>query len=273
MIFDLHSHTNASDGSLTPSELLVRAREHGVRQLAITDHDSVDGVLSLEGGAADIGLIAGVELSCVWGKSLIHVVGLNIDPSCPALVGGLQRQQRARTERALLIAGKLERYGFRDAYAGAAALAGAGQIGRPHFARFLVERGYVGSEKEAFKKYLGTGKPGDIKRVWPPLASAVTWILESGGVPVLAHPLHYRMTATKLRALVADFRDAGGRAVEVINGKQPGDQTLRLCDLADRFDLLASLGSDFHRPGMPWSELGQMGALPVRCRPVWSEWD
>lgn len=273
MIIDLHSHTTASDGSLSPAELLERARQLGVGQLAITDHDTVAGLQELGGISTDPRLVPGVELSCVWGKSLIHVVGLQIDPAAPALYAGLEKQQSARRERAHLIADKLERFGFEGAYEGAASLAGEGQIGRPHFARYLVDQGYVTSEKEAFKKYLGSGKPGDVKLVWPALSTVVEWISQSDGIPVLAHPLHYPLTQTRLRGVIADFIAAGGVALEVINGRQTEDKTRQLAALADRFDLLASVGSDFHRPGLPWSELGQVASLPARCRPVWSLWE
>lgn len=273
MVFDLHSHSTASDGSLSPQALVDRARQQGVKQLAITDHDSVDGVLALQHSPVDIGLIAGVELSCVWGKVLIHIVGLNIDPRAEVMARGLQQQQQARQQRACVIGQKLEKLGFSGAAEGARQLAGDSQLGRPHFARFLVEQGYVASENEAFKKYLGAGKAGDVKLMWPALHTVVSWIVDAGGVAVLAHPLHYRMTATKLRALITDFRQAGGLAVEVINGRQSADKTRTLGDLARRFDLLASLGSDFHRPGAPWSELGMMGDLPRDCVPVWSAWE
>lgn len=273
MVFDLHSHSSASDGSLAPAALLQRALQQGVQQLAITDHDSVDGVLAACDSELPVALVPGVELSCVWGKALVHIVGLNIDPGAEAMTAGLQQQQQARLRRAHLIGEKLAKAGFAGACEGALALAAGSQVGRPHFARFLVDRGFVSSEQEAFKKFLGAGKAGDVKLVWPALAEVVQWIVDSGGVAVLAHPLHYRMTATKLRGLCADFKAAGGRAVEVINGRQTADRTRTLSELAKRFELLASLGSDFHAPGAPWSELGQMGSLPPDVRPVWSAWD
>ena len=276
MVFDLHCHSTASDGQLAPPELLLRAQQQGVEQLAITDHDTVEGWRALSGQAglpAGITLIPGVELSCVWGKALIHIVGLAIDPFNEVLTKGLQHQQQARQQRAEMIASRLEKLGFKGGYDYTAGLAAGGQIGRPHFARFLVENGHVASTSEAFKKYLGAGKTGDVKLTWPALAEVVRWIGASGGVAVLAHPLHYKMTATRLRALTADFKAAGGSALEVISGKQPLDRTRSMAALAERFELSASIGSDFHEPGMPWNELGQMGELPSQCRPVWSAWD
>ena len=273
MIIDLHTHTTASDGELTPQELIGRAEQLGVDMLAITDHDSIDGLQAVIDRPSTVALVPGVELSCVWGRQLIHVVGLAIATGSPVLTAGLDSQQQARLRRAELIAEKLERYGFLGAYEYAAGLAGEGQIGRPHFARFLVECGHVNSEKQAFKKFLGAGKPCDIKLTWPALDVVVSWIRESGGIAVLAHPLHYKMTNTRLGALTADFREAGGRALEVVSGRQPDDRTRMLASLASRFELLASVGSDFHRPGMGWNELGQMGELPKSCLPVWSAWD
>lgn len=272
MIVDLHSHSTASDGSLEPMALVQRASQQGVGVLAITDHDTIDGYLQVKQQWQDpsMQLVAGVELSCVWSGRLIHIVGLNINVESGQLLAGLLQQQQSREQRAHLIGQKLEKYGFKGGYEFAAELAGDSQIGRPHFAQFLVERGHVRSEQEAFKRYLGAGKPGDIKLTWPQLAKVIQWIVDSGGVAVLAHPLHYKMTATKLKALVKDFKSAGGSALEVISGKQAADRTQFLTQIALQFELSGSVGSDFHRPGMPWRELGQAGRLPKACPPVWS---
>ena len=252
--------------------LLQRASQQGVELMAVTDHDTIDGYLQVKEQWRDpvMRLVSGVELSCLWSGRLIHVVGLNMDVGSGQLLEGLQQQQQSREHRAHLIGHKLEKYGFLGGYEFAADLAGESQIGRPHFAQFLVARGHIRSEKEAFKRYLGAGKPGDIKLTWPDLISVVAWIVGSGGVAVLAHPLHYKMTATKLKALVADFKAAGGSALEIISGKQTPDRTRFLTDIALRFELSGSVGSDFHRPGMPWRELGQAGHLPKTCPPVWS---
>ena len=245
--------------------------------MSITDHDSVaayTGLVELlaqqpSEGLRDLRIVPGIELSCTWGKRTIHVVGLNIDLENTTLQQGIHSLQRARIERAEIIDKRLAKLGFEGGYAFAATLAGDSQIGRPHFAKFMVERGYVSNEPEAFKRYLGAGKVGDVKQVWPQMAEVVGWITAAGGVAVLAHPLHYKMTATKLRAIVTDFKLAGGRALEVINGKQPADRTQYLAKLCEQFELAASIGSDFHRPGPSWSELGQMGVLPASCTPVW----
>ncbi|MFA7555114.1 MAG: PHP domain-containing protein [Spongiibacteraceae bacterium] len=272
MIVDFHSHSTASDGALPPLELLRRAQDNGVELMAITDHDSIAGYLEVrdQWNSPSMGLIPGVELSCIWGKRTIHIVGLGFDADNPVMQQGLADQQQARLKRARLIDDKLAKYGFVGSFDFVVELAGGSQIGRPHFAQFLVEKGHVANERMAFKRYLGAGKPGDIKQMWPELAAVVGWIKASGGAAVLAHPLHYDMTATKLRALIADFKTAGGDAVEVISGKQQSDRTQYLAQLAGQFELHASIGSDFHKPGLPWRELGQMGVLPKSCRPVWS---
>lgn len=274
LIVDFHCHSTASDGELSPQALLARAEEQGVELMAITDHDSIDGYLAVreQFDSNALQLIAGVELSCVWGKRLIHIVGLNIDADSGQLRSALLTQQQARLQRAQLIGEKLEKYGFSGGYQYAADLAGGGQIGRPHFAQFLLDRGHVATIKEAFKKYLGAGKSGDIKLTWPDMATVIQWINDSGGVAVLAHPLYYKMTATKLRALISDFKQVGGGGLEVISGRQAADRTQYLAKLAQQFDLLASMGSDFHRPGTPWNELGQTGALPKQCCPIWESW-
>lgn len=275
MLVDLHCHTLASDGSLSVAELIERAVDRGVDRLAITDHDTIEGYLQAKTiiASTPLELISGVEFSTVWGKLGVHIVGLHFDETHPQLLAGVEHQQRARQVRAQLIADKLERLGFKNAYEGAQQYAQGSQLGRPHFARFLVEQGYVKSIQQAFKRFLGAGKPGDVKAVWPPMTEIIQWINLSGGVAVLAHPLHYKMTATKLRALINDFKAAGGAAIEVVSGVQPNDKTRYLTELANRFDLAASCGSDFHHPQAAWSDLGKLSVLPANATPVWDLWD
>jgi 3',5'-nucleoside bisphosphate phosphatase len=273
---DLHSHTNASDGSLSPVELCRRALEQGVELLAITDHDTVrgyrDAAAWLQTQDLPLRLVAAAEYSCVWKNIGVHVVGLDIDIEHPATVAAGAFFDKARRERAALIAAKLEKLGIKGSLEGALALAGDSQIGRPYFARYLVEKGYVRSEDEAFDRYLGAGKPGDIRLLWPELAEVVAWIRAAGGTPVLAHPTKYRLTATRLRRLVADFQASGGAAMEVVVGRQPADVTAFMTQLCTQNGLTGSVGSDFHRPGMAWCELGKIDELPITCEPVWKHW-
>ena len=256
-VIDFHTHSAASDGALSARDLIDRAAREGVRRMAITDHDTIAGYLSVcQAVPAGLELISGVELSCQWGRVGIHIVGLGFDPAAPVMARHLENLEKARRERAEKIADKLDRSGMPGALAGAMAVAEGAQIGRPHFARWMVLAEHVESEEMAFKRFLGRGKPGDISMLWPALDDTVATITAAGGVAVLAHPLDYKMTATRLRALTDAFRDAGGVALEVINGRpRPGD-TDTLWRLVRERDLRVSVGSDFHRDSPYGAGLG-----------------
>jgi predicted metal-dependent phosphoesterase TrpH len=271
LLADLHCHTTASDGSLPAVELVDRAIEREVELLAITDHDTLDGYLSAKAhaDASNIRLISGIEFSSTWGKMGVHIVGLHVDVENPELQAAVVSQKAARHQRGKLIGERLANKGFDDVYVGAKAIAGESQIGRPHFAQFMVQQGYVSDIKQAFKRYLGAGKIGDVKATWPAMKTVVEWIVQSGGVAVLAHPMHYKITNTKLRALVTDFKEAGGMAIEVVSGLLPNDRVQYLAELAQKFEMHASCGSDFHHPDTPWGDIGRMSPLPVSCKPVW----
>lgn len=271
MIFDLHSHTHFSDGRLSPAELLLRAREREVSVLAVTDHDTIAGLQGAQQAAQQLGvtLVSGIEFSSRWGKVNIHVLGLGIDTESPELKSAIHYQEEARNRRAEAIAERLAKFGIADALDGARALAGEATVGRPHFAQFLVARGAVKNINAAFKKYLGTGKPADVKYEWPEMASVIGWIKAANGVAVLAHPAKYDLTRRKICSLVADFAAVGGDAVEVINGIQPPTLTQDLARITRDHGLYGSCGSDFHFPDQPWQELGQFGQLPEGLVPVW----
>jgi len=268
---DLHCHSTASDGALTPEDLVARAAEQGVSHLALTDHDTIAGLAQARARGQELGLslISGVELSCVWRSHTIHVVGLDFDEVDPAFLKALAQQNENRWQRARLIADKLARLKVDGLLEKATALAGGDVPGRPHFAQALVDAGVVPKTAHAFKRHLGSGKPGDVKACWPELSEVVEWITAAGGIAVLAHPRKYRLTATRLRALTTDFRQAGGRAIEVsVSGQSSGDLGF-VAELARREQLLASQGSDFHFPGAPWCELGRIMKMPEGLEPVW----
>ena len=249
MIVDFHTHSLASDGALAPLELLRRAKAAGVQQFALTDHDTTAGYLAVRhtSEAGEVGLISGVELSCRWATTTVHVVGLNFDADAPEMVAMVEQLTQAREERAQKIATRLAGVGIDGALEGAKAIASESQIGRPHFATWMADTGAVDSVTQAFDKYLGTGKIGDVKMFWPPLSDVVQAITRAGGVAILAHPLKYRLTGMKLRALINDFKVAGGGAIEVLNGRQPETDLKRLSQLAEGNGLMCSVGSDFHR--------------------------
>lgn len=268
---DLHCHSTASDGALTPEDLVARAAEQGVSHLALTDHDTIAGLAQARARGQELGLslITGVELSCVWRSHTIHVVGLDFDEADSAFLEALAQQNENRWQRARLIADKLARLKVDGLLEKATALAGGDVPGRPHFAQVLVNAEVVPKTAHAFKRYLGSGKPGDVKACWPELSEVVQWITDAGGIAVLAHPRKYRLTATRLRELTADFRRAGGRAIEVsVSGQSSGDLGF-VAELARRERLLASQGSDFHFPGAPWCELGRIMKMPEGLEPVW----
>ena len=273
VIFDLHCHSTHSDGTLTPAELVARAAANGVGALSITDHDTLGAWPEtqrksppLEGA---IRLVPGIEFSTQWETIGIHVLGLNVDPASGAMEAGVRFQTEALLERARRIGERLAKQGIADAFDGAAALSPGGYVGRPQFARHLVAVGKAGSVEDAFKRYVGDGLVGDIRQHWADLQQVVEWIRAAGGVAVLAHPLKYKLTRSKLKRLLADFQRAGGQGMEVVSGQQQPQQTASLAQLCDQLGLLASCGSDFHGPGQAWSELGRFRALPAYLVPVW----
>lgn len=270
---DLHCHTTASDGALTPEVLVDRAIERGVQTLAITDHDTTAGYRAVKGYAEQQGLnlVPGIELSCQWRGITIHVVGLNIDPEHPVMKAAEAQQGQVRYERAKTIADRLAKKLNTDIdFAAIEALAG-GEIGRPHFAQYLVERGLVADRAQAFKKYLGAGKVGDVKSGWPELDTVVEWIVESGGVAVMAHPHHYNMTRTKLMDCLALFTHAGGQAMEICCGLMDSNTQSNMKRIAQELELMGSCGSDFHGPNKFGLDLGVMPKFPEKdIKPVWS---
>ncbi len=273
MVYDLHTHTNASDGLLSPEALADLARSRGVSVLSITDHDTVAGCEQLDTTALPgLTLIPGIELSTTWQGRGIHVVGLRIDPAEPALIAGIAAQQRARTARAEKIARRLDRNGANRLLEAAALHAGQAPIGRPHFARALVDAGIAKDVKTAFRRYLGRGKAGDVRNGWASLGEVVAWIHAAGGDAVLAHPGKYRLTATKLRQLAADFAAAGGDGIEVCCGSQPPAATATLAAVAEDHGLAASVGSDFHGPLTSWSAPGRYSPLPGGVKTIWERW-
>lgn len=270
-IFDLHSHTTFSDGVLTPPELISRAIEKGVSTLAITDHDTLDAYRQTPLIQNDIKLVPGIELSTQWLTTGIHVLGLNVDLDSEAINTAALNQSGARLQRARRIGERLEKKGIKDAFDGAMKLSSGGYIGRPHFAQYLINIGKVDSMNAAFKKYMGDGKAGDVKQHWAELAQVIQWIRDANGIAVLAHPLKYKLTRTRLKQLLETFIKAGGQGMEVISGRQLPEQTRDMARLCEQTELLASCGSDFHMPDKPWAELGAFAPLPGNVVPVWDQ--
>ncbi len=268
---DLHSHSLASDGTLSPAALVARARAAGVDVLALTDHDSLDGLAEADSAAREQGLrlVPGVEISVTWSKQTIHVLGLQVDRHCPELQAGLRSLQAFRDWRAEEIGRRLAKAGIEGGFEAARDLAQGRIVSRTHFARFLVERGHAATMREVFKRYLVNNKPGYVPGQWAPLEDALGWIQAAGGLAVLAHPARYRLSASKLRRLLGEFREGGGVGMEVVSGSHSRDEALTMAALSRTTPLLASRGSDFHGPENPWVELGRLQELPPGCHPLW----
>jgi predicted metal-dependent phosphoesterase TrpH len=273
-IYDLHCHSTASDGALSPTELVKRAAENAVTTLALTDHDTTTGLAEAKICAAElnINLINGIELSAQWEKVGIHIVGLNIDPQHETLQKVMAELHIMRTERAEKIALKLEKKGISGALAAVQKAATNETITRVHFANFLVSQAHVSTISEAFDRYLGDGKSAYVSTTWTPLESAVQAIRDAGGIPIVAHPLRYKLTATRMRKLLGAFKNAGGLAIEVVTGRYNPDEMRVLANYANQFELAGSVGSDFHSPANPWIELGRVAPLPASVKPVWELW-
>jgi len=269
---DLHSHSTFSDGTLTPDGLVARAAQRGVTVLALTDHDETGGLAAARAAAVEhhIRLVDGVEISVTWSGQTIHVVGLGIDPSDAELQAGLAATRGGRTARAEKIVGAFEALGITGSRDGAQQYASNPQlIGRTHFARFLVKQGIVKDLKTAFKRFLGGGQPCFVPHQWATLGAAVGWINGSGGAAVLAHPGRYPFDTAQMRALLAEFRDLGGAAIEVVSSSHRPHHCAAFAAHARQFGLAASAGSDFHSPQESYHDLGSLPALPAGVTPVW----
>ena len=272
---DLHCHSTHSDGTLSPAELVARAARRGVAILALTDHDDTSGLPAAHAAAQRLGLnlIDGVEISVTWQSQTIHIVGLHVDPANAALQSGLAATRGGRSGRAEKIIAAFEELGISGSREGAQEFAGNPQlVSRTHFARFLVKRGIVKDMNSAFRRFLGGGQPCFVPHQWASLSDAVAWINGSGGAAVIAHPGRYPLDAVQLGQLLAEFRDMGGAALEVVTSSHTPQQYAVFAAHARQFGLAASAGSDFHSPAESYHDLGGLPPLPAGCVPVWRDW-
>ncbi len=267
---DLHCHSTASDGELAPEAVVAEAAAAGVRTLALTDHDTINGLdAALQATRAHgMKLIAGVEISVSHDRHTLHVLGLGIDPSAAALVGGLTELQRKRALRAGAIAAKLERLGVNNALQRAEDMAAGGPITRSHFSRLLIEAGLVKDTQRAFKRYLGQGRQAYVASQWAHLPEAIEWIHAAGGVAVLAHPFKYPLTRTVRHRTRRTFRELGGDGIEVCCGTSEATEITEAVRDAIEFGLAGSIGSDYHGPKQPWAKLGRVAPLPAAVTPI-----
>ena len=269
---DLHCHSVVSDGTLTPEALAARAKANGVQLWALTDHDEIGGQERAISAAKAEGMkyLTGVEISITFAGKTVHIVGLGFDHTNEALVQGLRNTRGGRAERAKEMSDGLAKVGIQGAFEGALQYAGNHElISRTHFARFLVETGVCKDTSEVFRKYLTENKPGFVPHRWASLENAVKWITGAGGVAVIAHPARYGFTANEEFALFTEFKQHGGRGVEVVTGSHSSADALQYAETALEFELAASRGSDFHSPDESHTDLGTLPWLPGQLKPVW----
>jgi 3',5'-nucleoside bisphosphate phosphatase len=267
-MIDLHVHTNLSDGTLSPEELLAHAEEKGLRALAVTDHDTVAGVRRAQRAGTNRGIevISGVEVSAQWPSGILHILGFFVRPEDPNLLESLDWLAKGRRDRIPKILSKLESLGVRIAEEDVEKEAVGGVPGRPHVANVLLRLGYVRSMQEAFDRYLRKGSPAYIEKVKLPPEQSVRVIRDAGGIPVLAHPYSlFEHDGAKLELIVKQLLSYGLQGIEAYYSKHSVVQTHGFLRMASRLGLAVTGGSDFHGSNKPEVKLGKIpgfGTLP-----------
>jgi len=242
---DLHIHSTASDGRLSPQEIVYRAVELGITIIAIADHDTVDGIAPALAAAKvfpELKVIPAIEISTDVPGDEVHVLGYFIDYTNPHFISRLESMRRSRVERAQKMVAKLKGLGVNIEWERVQHFAGGSTIGRPHIAQAMLEKGYIGSISEAFAKYIGRNGPAYVEREKMTPAEAVKLLLDVNGLPVLAHPLTIRET----EAMIMEMRAAGMVGIEVYYKDYGEEQRNSLRQLAQKHHLIATGGSDYH---------------------------
>ena len=273
MRIDLHMHSNVSDGSLSPSALVELVHDNGVELMALTDHDTMDGVHQAARAAESfgIGFIPGVEVSTGWAGRVIHVVGLGMDSESAGVDAFFRDVCVKRDLRGRRIGERFDAIGIHGAYEGALSLAdNKDNLSRTHFAHWLLQNGYVSNYQQAFDRYLKSGKPCCVAVEWPGLPEVVDLIHQAGGMAVIAHPGRYNFSEDwMLEALLKTFRDMGGEAIEVCSGSQSREADIKFADAARQMGFLASSGSDWHSVRGSRPLPGTQPQIPDDLTPVW----
>jgi len=255
MLLDLHTHSTASDGTLSPEELILEAAHKNLKYLSLTDHDTIEGLSQISTVPDGLTFIKGVEISAEFPKTL-HILGYGFDPKHTELNHTLKELQDFRLNRNKKMIENMKKLGFVISLEDLEKEAGGEVIGRPHFANLFAKKGYTKSYQEAFDNYLDKGKPLYLnkKRLHPD--NAIKLLLDAGGIPVIAHPYQTKLNDEKLEELVAELTDYGLMGIEVFYSKHTPDQIRFYKYLADKYGLLITAGSDFHGKTKPDIKLG-----------------
>lgn len=269
-LVDFHTHSHFSDGVLSPSALVERARLRNVGTLALTDHDTTAGLDEAAATCVAHGIrfVPGVELSANWRGQTIHVVGLEVEARHAGLGEHLAAVRARRRQRLAEIGERLEKKGRLPGRELAAEAGESPSPTRLHLARLLVSRGHARDTQEAFDRWLNRDKAGHVPAQWPEFESVMSVLRDSRALPVLAHPHRYRLSSGQLRELTAAFARDGGVALEASMAGMSLNDADRIASLCRKFDLHASMGSDFHDPAVPWNPLGRWLKLAAGLRPV-----
>ena len=275
---DLHTHSNISDGTFSPQQLVEAAVEKLVHTLALTDHDTMDGLVLAEEAAKnhEIKIISGVEISSQWSRPAtkknygVHIVALNMQNPEP-LQKALNQQKKIRAERSKQICDLLTPLIGGDIYADVLTKVDniPDRVTRTHIAKTLVEKGIVTRPQQAFDKYIKEGKKAYVKFDGLSLEDTIQVIHESGGFAVLAHPTKYDLSATNIRYLIEIFAKFGGDAVELPPAIEPSSTRQMVDRMIAEYDLKVSIGSDFHGDHMPWIKLGNVPSLKPGQIGIW----
>jgi len=248
-VFDLHIHTTASDGTMSPAGIVRYAKEKGLRVIAITDHDTIEGLPEgiQEGNKVGLEVIPGVELSADTPTGTMHLLGYYIDPACSELADKLRVLQQARMERNLKIVERLRALGIPLELSEVKAAPEYGQIGRPHFAYTMVHKGYAQNIQDAFDRYLGKGRPAYVEKFRFAPEEAMHFIRKAGGITVLAHPFTLKQPEpVDFEALIRELKEKGLDGIEVYYPEHSDGQRKLYRDVAQKYGLVISGGSDFH---------------------------
>ena len=268
-MIDLHTHSTASDGTFSPAELAAEAHKAGLSLFALTDHDTVAGVAEAQQAGKTLGIrvLPGIEISVEWQPGELHLLGLGIDSKNTTLASLMQYAQEKRVERNRRIIEKFYEAGIVIDEEKLAHIAGGPVIGRPHFAKYLVESGKVKTIQDAFQKYLAKGRPFYIEKECLPLSDAIAAIKAARGVPVLAHPMSLYLSWGKLTDAIAQLKAQGLAGLEAWHSGARYGECIRLQALAESLGLIVTAGSDFHGANRKDVHLGRTAAtLPIEDR-------